>query len=155
MEILGKPTINKFIFYLGKISLIIPFLLLIYQILSFRNFEFSQTNVILAFILISLGFFISFIAIINIGKSLRVGLPRSKIILKVHGVYKYTRNPIYLGIYLTNLGFFIASMNYLILIFTIIGIIIHHKVIVSEELYLENTFGRKYRQYKNKVRRYI
>jgi protein-S-isoprenylcysteine O-methyltransferase Ste14 len=72
------------------------------------------------------------------------------------GPYRFTRNPIYLGLFLIYLGFtllagtlwgLIASP---FLIWTITQAVIH-----AEEIYLEEKFGEQYKQYRSRVRQWI
>ena len=72
------------------------------------------------------------------------------------GPYRFTRNPIYLGFFLTYLGFtlldgtlwgLIASP---FLIWTITQAVIH-----AEEIYLAEKFGEQYKQYRARVRQWI
>jgi protein-S-isoprenylcysteine O-methyltransferase Ste14 len=41
------------------------------------------------------------------------------------------------------------------MILTIAGMIIHHRIILGEEKYLESKFGQEYAAYRNQTRRYI
>lgn len=72
------------------------------------------------------------------------------------GVYRFTRNPMYLGMALlyAGLAFAFASAGALLLLPVVIGII-ETQVIAREERYLETKFGDVYREYKQRVRRWI
>lgn len=72
------------------------------------------------------------------------------------GVYRFTRNPMYLGMALlyAGLAFAFASAGALLLLPVVIGII-QTQVIAREERYLETKFGDVYREYKQRVRRWI
>ncbi|MBB4631777.1 methyltransferase family protein [Sphingosinicella soli] len=72
------------------------------------------------------------------------------------GVYRWTRNPMYLGMALIFAGLaliFDSLATLLLLPFTVI--LIDRKVIAREERYLETKFGEDYRAYKEKVRRWL
>jgi protein-S-isoprenylcysteine O-methyltransferase Ste14 len=72
------------------------------------------------------------------------------------GPYKFTRNPIYLAMMLFGAGFGVATSNVWIIIATALaGLLIHLKVILPEEAYLERKFGAEYAAYKGRVRRWI
>ena len=74
----------------------------------------------------------------------------------VHGPYKFTRNPMYLGMLLFCIGFAIILSDVWILILTpLCGWLIYHLAIRHEEAYLEEKFGDAYRAYKAGVRRWI
>ena len=72
------------------------------------------------------------------------------------GVYRFTRNPIYLGMAVGQLGIAIcgASFGAALMIVPAV-IIIQTQVIAREETYLEAKFGQSYRDYKARVRRWI
>lgn len=74
----------------------------------------------------------------------------------VSGVYRWTRNPMYLGMALIFAGLaliFDSLATLLLLPFTVI--LIDRQVIAREERYLEAKFGDDYRAYKEQVRRWL
>lgn len=72
------------------------------------------------------------------------------------GIYKHSRNPIYLAIIILNVGLSLIFNSLWILIDTlIIAILLNHFLIKKEEIFLENEFGTLYIEYKKKVRRWI
>ena len=74
----------------------------------------------------------------------------------VAGAFKFTRNPMYLGMIVFCLGFAIVLSDVWILILTpVCGWLIYHLAIRHEEDYLEEKFGESYRAYKSTVRRWI
>lgn len=76
--------------------------------------------------------------------------------LVVGGLYKYTRNPMYLGMVITLLGTDILLGSLTPFIIPIVFVIIINKMIISvEERMLEKAFGDEYRNYKKSVRRWI
>lgn len=72
------------------------------------------------------------------------------------GVFRFTRNPMYLGMALLYLGLALgfASVAALVL-FPVLVAVIQTGVIAREERYLEAKFGDDYRSYKAAVRRWI
>jgi protein-S-isoprenylcysteine O-methyltransferase Ste14 len=74
----------------------------------------------------------------------------------VEGMYKFTRNPMYVGMLLFCIGFAIILSDIWILILTpVCGWLLYNIAIRHEEVYLEEKFGDSYRAYKEKVRRWI
>ncbi len=72
------------------------------------------------------------------------------------GLYKITRNPIYLAFVLLQAGTALVTQNGWILMFTPVTIIIlNEKVIKKEEAYLTGLFGTKYHEYLLQVRRWL
>jgi protein-S-isoprenylcysteine O-methyltransferase Ste14 len=76
--------------------------------------------------------------------------------LVTSGIHRWTRNPIYLGIFLVYGGIGIAAPSPWILILTLpLAITIRYGVVAREEAYLERRFGDAYRAYKARVRRWL
>lgn len=72
------------------------------------------------------------------------------------GIYKYSRNHIYLAIIILNIGLSLIFNSLWILVDTlIIAILLNHFLIKKEEVFLENEFGDLYLEYKNKVKKWI
>lgn len=72
------------------------------------------------------------------------------------GVFKITRNPIYLGFLVAQIVVAIKLNNlYVILTLPFVFWLLNKWVINPEEAYLEQLFGQKYLDYKQKVRRWL
>jgi protein-S-isoprenylcysteine O-methyltransferase Ste14 len=72
------------------------------------------------------------------------------------GIHGWTRNPIYLGLFLVYGGIGIAAHSPWILVLTLpLAITIRYGVVAREEAYLERRFGDAYRDYKARVRRWL
>ena len=72
------------------------------------------------------------------------------------GIHGWSRNPIYIGMFLLYGGIGLAARSPWILILTVpIAIIMRYGVVGREEDYLERRFGNAYRSYKARVRRWL
>jgi protein-S-isoprenylcysteine O-methyltransferase Ste14 len=72
------------------------------------------------------------------------------------GIHGWTRNPIYLGMFLLYGGIGVAAQSPWILILALpLAITIRLGVVAREEAYLERRFGDAYRDYKARVRRWL
>jgi protein-S-isoprenylcysteine O-methyltransferase Ste14 len=72
------------------------------------------------------------------------------------GIHGWTRNPIYLGLFLVYGGIGIAAHSPWILVLTLpLAITIRYGVVAREEAYLERRFRDAYRDYKAHVRRWL
>lgn len=72
---------------------------------------------------------------------------------RIHG---WTRNPIYLGMFLIYGGIGVAAQNMWILVLTLpLALLIRYGVVAREEAYLERRFGDAYRDYRQSVRRWL
>ena len=77
-------------------------------------------------------------------------------VLITSGIYRYTRNPMYLGMVmiLTGVAFLLGALSPFIII-PIFTIIIDRVFIDTEEKMLDQRFGSKWQLYKARVRRWI
>lgn len=72
------------------------------------------------------------------------------------GLYKYTRNPMYVGFGIAQLAFGIGQRNLWIILFVVLsGFLVLRLAILPEERYLEEKFGDDYRTYKAEVPRWL
>jgi protein-S-isoprenylcysteine O-methyltransferase Ste14 len=76
--------------------------------------------------------------------------------LVVRGPYRWTRNPMYLGMALVSAGIAVgANALWPLLVLPVVVVVVRRMVIDREERYLERTFGREYRRYCDRVPRWI
>jgi protein-S-isoprenylcysteine O-methyltransferase Ste14 len=77
-------------------------------------------------------------------------------VLVTTGIHGWTRNPIYLGFFLTYAGIGSGLQSPWMLILTLpLVLTIRYGVVAREEAYLERRFGDAYRDYQSRVRRWI
>ena len=77
-------------------------------------------------------------------------------VLVTTGIHRWTRNPIYIGMFLVYGGIGTAAGSPWILILTLpLAFTIRHGVVAREEAYLERRFSDTYRDYKGHVRRWL
>ena len=79
--------------------------------------------------------------------------PKEKVITK--GLYRFTRNPTYIGMILMQIGLGIACSSWLYLLLTVALIILLNANLSAEERYCLYRFGDDYRKYKNITPRWI
>ena len=88
--------------------------------------------------------------------SWRAGIPEQKETnLVTTGIYRFSRNPAFVGFDLIYLGILIAYPNAWHAASVILALCLFHQQIKNEESFLEKAFGQEYLDYKNKVRRYL
>lgn len=88
--------------------------------------------------------------------SWRAGIPdKDKTELVTSGIYKFSRNPAFLGFDFMYIGMLLMYANLLTLGFSVFAVIMLHLQILQEERYLESTFGAQYTEYKKHVFRYL
>ncbi len=72
------------------------------------------------------------------------------------GVFRFSRNPIYLAFTLFYLSAaFLFNSLWLLALLVPVLLVMRYSVIAREERYLENKFGTEYSDYKRRVRRWI
>lgn len=72
------------------------------------------------------------------------------------GVYRFTRNPMYVGMTLLLAGIGIGLANaWLVLLAPVALAVVYATAVRHEEAYLERKFGETYRAYKASVRRWL
>ena len=77
-------------------------------------------------------------------------------VLVAAGPYRYTRNPMYLGMSFIGLAIALAFTSVAAALLTILAAwIVDRAVIAREEAYLERRFGSDYRRYRERIRRWL
>ena len=72
------------------------------------------------------------------------------------GVYRFSRNPIYLGWCLVMLGAGLEKLSLFYVVTSLVMIsVLQWVVVLPEERYLEDAFGEEYLRYKARVRRWL
>lgn len=72
------------------------------------------------------------------------------------GPYRYTRNPMYLGMALVYAAAAILfDLPWALVLLPVVLLVIQTQVIVREERYLDAKFGEEYRAYRKRVRRWL
>jgi protein-S-isoprenylcysteine O-methyltransferase Ste14 len=91
-----------------------------------------------------------------IGIKTTLSLQKPATDLATEGVFRWSRNPIYLGMVLLcgGVAVFVNSLWFL-LATVALAVILQIGVIIPEEAYLERRFGKRYLDYKASVRRWI
>ena len=92
----------------------------------------------------------------QMGDSWRIGIDtehRTQLVRS--GVFKISRNPIFVGMMVTLLGLFFIIPNVVTLITLLVGVILIGIQVRLEEEYLSRTHGEKYLEYRRNVRRWI
>ena len=72
------------------------------------------------------------------------------------GIYRHTRNPMYVGMALVMLGLALIIGSPMSLAMVGVALLIVDRFVIRrEEAYLEAKFGEEYRAYRNRVRRWL
>lgn len=72
------------------------------------------------------------------------------------GLYRYSRNPMYIGVLLILIGWALGFRSRSLAIYTVsVAILFHVRVVFFEEPWLASKHGDAYEQYKHEVRRWL
>lgn len=86
----------------------------------------------------------------------RAGIPdKDKTEIVTDGIYKFSRNPAFLGFDFMYIDVLLMYLNPLTAFFSLFAVLMLHLQILQEEKYLENTFGEAYTSYKKRTLRYL
>lgn len=97
------------------------------------------------------------VSVVTMKDSWRAGVSETdKTELVTDGIYRFSRNPAFLGFDLVYIGILLMFFNWILFFLSVFAIIMFHLQIVNvEEDFLIVAFGDDYIQYKNKVNRYF
>lgn len=157
LETDGERPVSKWLFVLGKLSTLLCWASAFTQALGLNlrvvvvpaGLEAASAALFLG------GFAVLGLAYRYLGDANTTGLPKAGTQLRTGGIYAYSRNPLYLGLYLMTAGAVIYSGCVAVLALGIAAVTAHHRIVLSEEKFLLARFGRAYEEYRAHTRRYI
>jgi protein-S-isoprenylcysteine O-methyltransferase Ste14 len=158
-QIIGRPPIPVLFFILAKLCVVINLVFLFCRGIGVPVpvlFEPPRWLEIIGLVFLFTGFTVVLFVAIQMNKDLVFGLSSSREhTLQTKGLFRVSRHPFYLGF----LGVLFASSvlvpNVANIIAFILAWIIHHFIMIREEQFLASQYGEQYRQYTEKVKRYI
>lgn len=124
----------------------------------FQNIDWLKNELLqnIGLILLVLGFICCAIAQLQMSKSWRVGIDENeKTELVRDGIFKYSRNPFFLGVLISCAGTFLVMPNAVMLAILLATYIIMQIQIRLEEAYLEKQHAAAYLSFRADVRRWI
>lgn len=151
-----SPSINKFIHP--------PILTLGYMIIGVLLGKFlpilpslTETLRVIGLPLALIGFVIGLMGFLEIRKADTTLDPHGSVTTVVtSGIYRFTRNPMYLGFLLMVIGFPLASGSLWGVILAPFFILTMNRLVIErEEAYLEKKFGEPYTSFRSRVRRWL
>lgn len=103
-----------------------------------------------------LGDIIFLLSVLCMKDSWRAGIPdKDRTKLVTSGIYRYSRNPAFLGFDFMYVGLLLMYFNLPMLVVSAFAIIMLHLQILQEERYLTENYGDSYREYRKHVFRYL
>lgn len=108
--------------------------------------------------IMALGVGIAVLSQMDMGKAWRIGVP-GKVEASQHlvttGLYRFSRNPIYVGIMLFVVGSVVVIPGPVTILSVIITFVFMNKIIEAEEAFLRDSFGAEFNAYCQQTRRWI
>ncbi len=95
------------------------------------------------------------VATITMKSSWRVGIPEEKTTLITDGIYKWSRNPAFVGFDLLYLSVCLMFFNIPLLCVSVWAAVMLHLQILQEEKHMQKMFGEEYQKYKKHTLRYF
>lgn len=111
---------------------------------------------VLGLVLLFLSLIWTLLAQAQMGNSWRIGIDaQRKTELVQGGVFRLSRNPIFLGMIVTLVGLFLVLPNALTLLILVLGFVLIQIQVRLEEEYLTSIDGDNYLEYRRRVRRWL
>lgn len=158
-QIIGRPPIPTILFLLAKILAFgnLVFLLMHgfkVQLMVLYSPPLYVQYIGLVFLMA--GTILAFITSSVLKNDLIFGLPKTGMHqLQTRGIYSFSRHPFYLGFLLILFSSVLFVPNIFNIIFFAVAWILHHFIMIKEEEFLVSKYGDEYRNFKEKVSRYI
>jgi protein-S-isoprenylcysteine O-methyltransferase Ste14 len=153
----GEPPIARRIFYTSKYAILGLWGIMVAQGWGV-NLSLVTAPGWLWWVSLSLwvgGFLLLFVGRLGLADSFRIGSPKESTHLKVGGLFQFSRNPMYLGVYATILASVLYTLNPVVLLAGVFVVAVHHRIVLAEEQHLQKAFGEEYANYCRRVRRYL
>ena len=153
----GEPPIDRTIFLASKYAIVAVWAATVMHSWGVNLSFLSPPSFVrpISLALWAAGFALLLIGRFGMGSSFRIGSPKESTHLKMGGLFSFSRNPMYLGVFATLLASVLYTLNPIILLIVIFIVVVHHKIVLVEEEYLQKSFGEEYLAYCRRVRRYI
>ena len=153
----GDPPIDHRLFYASKYAIVAVWAAVVAQAWGLGVSLMARPDWVRW---VSMAFWLGGFALLAAGRltmhdSFRIGSPREQTGLRVDGLFKVSRNPMYLGVFATLLAAVLYTLNPLVLLAAIFIVAVHHSIVLAEEAYLRQVFGAEYADYCRRVRRYL
>lgn len=107
-------------------------------------------------LLLTIGFLMTIVIHFSMKQKWRSGVdPKGPTSLITDGFFRYSRNPIFVSVGVSQLGFFLALPSLFTLVCLMIGLYTLYKQTIVEEQHLAEIFQNNYKLYQSNVRRWI
>ncbi len=156
IDLFGKSPVPLPVLITGKLALLCSWLFPLAKLYNIGTMLYdSALTSWFGIVLFVGGTVMAIAAIAHLGESIAVGFPERETVLKTHGLYRFTRNPIYLGAFIMCAGSCCIAIHPVNLLFFLLAVVIHVTIVLREEKFLAGKFGREWDDYRSRVPRFI
>jgi protein-S-isoprenylcysteine O-methyltransferase Ste14 len=154
---LGKFPICPMLFVAGKLSMGISWGFLFVQAagMQLTLFPIPEAFEYVSAVLLLLGIAFVISAFLYLGSDSRFGVSDDSGGLRTTGIYRVSRNPMYVGFYLVTLASLVQVLHPMNVGCGLAGMLVHHRIVLAEERFLLKEHGAPYEAYRRRVRRYL
>jgi protein-S-isoprenylcysteine O-methyltransferase Ste14 len=153
----GEAPINRTLFYTSKWSIVILWgaMALASWGIGFPSVQVPRFLQVIALAFWFTGFAFLYLGRFKMGESFRLGTPKEDTSLKTDGLFRVSRNPMYVGVYATIVAASLYTGNPVVILLGAFVVAVHHAIILEEEKHMHRVFSREYPEYCSRVRRYV
>jgi protein-S-isoprenylcysteine O-methyltransferase Ste14 len=153
----GTPPITKRLFVFGKAAMAVCWLLFVLHAFGVTFLSLTSPPLLRWFAIgmVSGANILVGYTLYTLDEASIVGLPTGQTSLKHHGIYRISRNPMYVGFSLISFSACVYTLNLLVAVLAVISVMVHHHIILAEEVFLSRRFGDEWTAYSMSVRRYV
>ena len=153
----GEAPINKTLFYAGKYLIIVLWgaMALASWGIGIPPVQVPRLLQLIALAFWCAGFALLYLGRFKMGDSFRLGTPKEDTSLKTDGLFRLSRNPMYVGMYATIVASSLSTLNPVVILLGAFVVAVHHAIVLAEEKHMHKVFCREYSEYCSRVRRYV
>src|SRR5512137_2417322 len=139
----GKAPINRTLFYASKYSILVLWGAMVMQSwgISISMAGVPRALQLMALPLWTLGFVLLYLGRFKLGDSFRLGTPKEDTRLKTDGLFRLSRNPMYVGVYATIVASSVYTLNPVVILLGAFVAAVHHSIVLAEESHMQTVFG--------------
>ncbi|NVJ60383.1 MAG: isoprenylcysteine carboxylmethyltransferase family protein [Gammaproteobacteria bacterium] len=126
------------------------------QYLVMINLMQNTWLIIFGNLLLTVGFFLTVMINFKLGREWRSGIdPDGPKTIITNGLYRFSRNPMFVFVAISQVGFFLAVPSMFTLVCLLIGLYTLNSQAIEEEKHLLQVFPLEYENYLSQVRRWV
>jgi protein-S-isoprenylcysteine O-methyltransferase Ste14 len=156
MDPIGKSPIFVPALIVGKVTMASCWLFFLVKTQDVAAMLYNSViTEVIGVVVFVIGLALVVLSFVYLGQSVSIGLPEEKTELKTNGVYRISRNPLYVGAFLMCAGSCLFAIHLVNFVLFAITFGVHHQIVRKEEQFLEKRFGQRWLEYKARVPRYV